>query len=148
MQASSPFTIERIFNAPVHIVWRAITDKNEMKNWYFDVSDFRPESGFEFTFTGGTEERQYVHLCKVVDVIPNKKLSYLWKYQGFPGESKVTFELSPEGNKTRLKLTHEGLESFPASIPDFAKENFAAGWNDIIGNILREYIDKTAAAGK
>lgn len=145
MQSSTPFTIERVFSATVDILWKAISDKNEMKNWYFDVSDFNPVPGFEFTFTGGTEERQYVHLCKVVEVVTNKKLSYTWKYEGYPGESKVTFELFPEGEKTRLRLTHDGLETFPSHIPDFAKESFAAGWNDIIGNILREYVDKKAA---
>ena len=128
-----PFIIERVFNAPVEVLWKAITDKNEMKQWYFDLKEFKAEPGFKFTFTGGKDDRQYLHLCEVKDVIPNKKLSYTWKYDNYPGESKVTFELFPENDQTRLKLTHEGLETFPANNPDFAKKNFAEGWTDIIG---------------
>jgi len=140
-----PFVIERIYNAPVDILWRAITDKNEMKKWYFDLEEFRAEPGFRFSFTGGKDDREYIHLCEVKEVIPMKKLSYTWKYKGYTGESKVTFELFPEGDKTRLKLTHDGLDSFPsADNPDLAKENFAQGWTDIIGRSLIEYIAKTA----
>ena len=27
-------------NAPVEKVWNALTEKEEMKKWYFDISDF------------------------------------------------------------------------------------------------------------
>ena len=143
-----PFTIERVFDAPVNVLWKAITDKDEMKQWYFDLKEFKAEPGFRFSFTGGADDRQYLHLCEVIDVIPDKKLSYTWKYDGYPGESKVIFELFPEGTKTRLKLTHEGLETFPANNPDFAKENFVKGWNEIIGISFREYIVKSAAGSR
>ena len=32
--------IERTYNAPVEKVWKAITDKEEMKQWYFDLDAF------------------------------------------------------------------------------------------------------------
>ena len=139
--ANEPFVIERTFNAPVEKVWKAITDKNEMKQWYFDLAEFKPEVGFEFQFEGGTENKRYLHLCKVTEVLPQKKLTYSWRYDGYEGNSFVTFELFSEGEKTRLKLTHAGLETFPAN-PDFAKENFVAGWNHIIGKSLPEYLEK------
>jgi hypothetical protein len=41
-----------------------------------------------------------------------------------------------------LKLTHEGLETFPASNTDFAKENFVAGWTHIVGTSLKEFVEK------
>jgi hypothetical protein len=44
-----------------------------------------------------------------------------------------------EGEKTRLKLTHLGLESFPHENPDFAAANFEKGWEDIIHKNLRGY---------
>src|SRR4029453_474683 len=109
---TEPLVFERTLNAPVEKVWKAITDKNDMKQWYFDIAEFKPEVGHEFRFYGGSEEKQYLHLCKEVGVITGQKLTYSWRYDGFPGMSYVTFELFPEGNKTRLKLTHEGLETF------------------------------------
>lgn len=141
---TTPFTIERTYNASMDTVWQAITDKNKMKQWYFDLPEFKPEVGFEFSFTGGPPERTYLHLCKVTEVVTGKKLTYSWRYDGYEGNSFVTFELFPEGNNTKLKLTHKGLETFPANNPDFAKENFAAGWNDIIGKSLKEFLEKKA----
>src|SRR4051794_1834313 len=92
MPASEPFVIERTYNAPVEKVWQAITDKDQMKQWYFDMAAFEPIVGFEFSFTGGTEEQSYLHLCKITEVIPYKKLAYSWRYDGYEGNSLVTFE--------------------------------------------------------
>lgn len=137
-----PFTIERTYNAPVSKVWQAITDKDKMKKWYFDLSAFKAEKGFEFQFTGqGPEGEKYIHLCKITDVVFEKKLAYTWRYEGHNGNSTVTFELFPEGDKTRVKLTHEGLDSFAGNGPAFAKESFAMGWTAIIGKNLKEFVE-------
>jgi uncharacterized protein YndB with AHSA1/START domain len=138
---TEPFVIERTYNAPVDKVWQAITDKNKMKQWYFDLKEFKPEVGFEFQFIGGSKEKSYLHLCKIIEVIPGKKLTHTWTYDSYPGESFVTFELFDEGDNTRLKLTHVGLETFPAE-PDFARTSFEKGWTHIIGKSLKEYLER------
>ncbi len=56
--------------------------------------------------------------------------------------SYVTFELFEEGDKTKLKLSHEGLETFPKNKLDFARESFAQGWKKIIGKNLPEFFEK------
>jgi uncharacterized protein YndB with AHSA1/START domain len=140
--SEQPYTIERVYNAPVAAVWKALTDKNEMKKWYFDLEEFKPEVGFVFEFEGGPEDRKYIHHCEVTEAIEHKKLTYSWAYVGYEGCSYVTFELFPEGKSTRLKLTHAGLETFPA-LKDFAKENFVAGWTEIIGKNLKEHLENT-----
>ena len=143
--SNAPFVIEKVYDAPAAKVWKAITDVNDMKQWYFDLAEFKPEVGFEFNFTAGPEEKLYKHVCKVIEVVPGKKLTYTWRYEGFEGNSAVSFELFPEGDKTRLKLTHTGLETFPSAVdPNFAKESFAAGWAEIIGNNLKTFVEKTA----
>lgn len=143
MKQHEPFTIERVYNAPVEKVWQAITDREQMKQWYFDLAEFKPEKGFEFQFTGqGHKGEQYLHLCKITDVIKEKKLAYSWTYQGLEGYSVVTFELFSEGSATRLKLTHEGLETFPKNNPDFAKESFMEGWTYITGTSLKNFLEK------
>jgi uncharacterized protein YndB with AHSA1/START domain/DNA-binding transcriptional ArsR family regulator len=140
---AEPFIIERTFDAPASKIWTAITEKNEMKLWYFDLAEFKPEVGFEFQFYGGTEKRRYLHLCKVTEVVAGEKLTYSWKYDGYPGESFVTFELFTQGDKTRVRLTHAGLETFPADeVPDLARKNFEQGWTEIIGTSLKEYLEK------
>ncbi|MBC8047360.1 MAG: SRPBCC domain-containing protein [Fimbriimonadaceae bacterium] len=141
---NQPFTIERTIDAPVEKVWKAITNKDDMKKWYFDLKEFKPEAGFKFQFVGEGKDRdkEYVHICEVTEVVPQKKLTYSWRYEGYEGNSFVTFELSPDGNKTILKLTHAGLETFPATIPDFARENFVEGWTSIIGESLTNFFSK------
>lgn len=141
---TSPFVIEQMLNAPAAIVWKAITDKTEMKQWYFDLTEFKPVVGFQFQFYGeGRKGEKYLHICKITEVIAEEKLTYSWRYQGYEGYSFVHFELFAEGDKTRLKLTHEGLETFPADNQDFAKESFAEGWTYIIGTSLKKYTDTT-----
>jgi uncharacterized protein YndB with AHSA1/START domain len=139
---SGPVIIERLLDASSDRVWEAITNNTQMKKWYFDLAEFKPEVGFEFTFNGGPPGRVFVHLCRITEVIPGKKLKHSWKYKGYEGNSSVTFELFPAGNKTRIKLTHEGLETFPITEHnDFAKENFMQGWTDIIGRSLKEFVE-------
>ena len=136
---AAPFVIERTLNAPVEKVWEALTNKEQMKQWYFDLSEFKPEPGFEFSFVGGTEEKSYVHLCKVTEAVPQEKLQHSWRYEGFDGNSLLTWELFPEGDQTRIKLTHEGLETFPPN-PDFARKNFEAGWTQIVGKNIADFL--------
>ena len=133
--------IERTFNAPVARVWKALTNADEMRVWYFDLKEFKPEVGFEFEFTVEHEGTKYHHLCKITEVIPQKKIAYTWRYAGEEGDSLVTFELFPEGDKTRLKLTHEGLETFP-KLPAYARTNFEKGWTEIIGSSLKQYVEE------
>lgn len=135
--------IERIYNAPIELVWKALTEKEQIRQWSFEVSDFKPEVGFEFTFRGGKDGIK-IHLSKVVEVITNKKLSYTWRYQGHVGDSLVTFELFPEGEKTKMRLTHEGIETIAINGPEFARENFIQGWTSIIGTLLKEFVEKAA----
>jgi uncharacterized protein YndB with AHSA1/START domain len=138
-----PFVIEQTYNAPVEKVWQAITDNDQMKQWYFKLEEFKPEVGFEFEFTGGSKDGpKYTHVCKVTEVIPGRKLTHTWKYKDYEGDSSVTWELFPEGDKTRLRLTHVGLETFPQNNPDFEKTSFSKGWTFITGTSLKNFVEK------
>lgn len=138
---TSPLIIEKSLNAPLEKVWKAISDRDTMSLWYFTLAEFKPEVGFEYTFDGGPPEKTYKHLCRVTAAEPNKKLAYTWRYEGYEGDSEVTFELFPEGDKTRLKLTHAGLETFPP-VDDFARKNFEMGWGSLIGELLPAFLEK------
>ena len=135
--------IERTFNAPVSRVWKALTDVEQMRQWYFELKEFKPEVGFEFEFSVEHKGMNYHHLCKITEVIPQKKLVHTWRYKGHEGDSLVTFELFADGDKTRLKLTHEGLETFPKT-PSFARKNFMEGWTEIIGSELKKFVESKA----
>jgi uncharacterized protein YndB with AHSA1/START domain len=139
-QPHDALVLERTLNAPVALVWRALTTKKDMCRWYFDLTEFQPQTGFEFQFLVEHEGNKYDHRCKVTEVIPLKKIAYTWRYEGHAGDSLVTFELFPEGSQTRLKLTHEGIESFP-NTPAFVRKNFEGGWTRLIGESLKQFVE-------
>jgi uncharacterized protein YndB with AHSA1/START domain len=134
-----PLVVERTFDAPVALVWKALTDKDDIKQWSFDIREFEPVVGFEFQFYAGKDVK-YLHRCKITEAIPGKRLAYTWRYEGNAGDSLVTFDLFAQGNKTRLRLTHEGLETFP-KIPAFARKNFMEGWTQIVGSSLKDFVE-------
>jgi uncharacterized protein YndB with AHSA1/START domain len=140
---NEPLIIERTYDVPVEVLWNAITDKNEMKKWYFDMKEFKAEKDFEFSFEGGTENKKYMHLCVVTEVIPQRKLTHSWRYEGYEGNSFVTWELAPDGKRTKLKLTHAGLETFPKDVSDLARNNFVEGWTEIINKSLLTYLENS-----
>lgn len=143
---NQPLVFERVYKAPIERVWRAITDKNEMKEWYFDLKEFKLEVGFQFEFMGcGKDESiKFVHKCEITEIIPGEKLTYTWRYDGYPGNSFVTFQLVKQDvNSTLLRLTHVGLETFPMDTLHFAQNNFVEGWNKILGTDLTNYLSKT-----
>jgi uncharacterized protein YndB with AHSA1/START domain len=139
-KSPDPLVIERTFNAEAAHVWRALTYVDAMRQWFFDLKEFQPRVGFEFQFEVEHEGKIYDHRCEVTEAVPQQKLAYTWRYNGYEGNSLVTIEVFPEGKATRVKLTHEGLETFPA-LPDFGRASFTRGWTHIIGAALKEYLE-------
>jgi len=139
---TKPVIVVQEYNTSIDKVWNALTNKEEMKYWYFNLPEFYAEEGFEFQFYGGKDENnQYLHLCKITDVSLQNKLSYSWRYDGYPGISFVTFEVFEKDSKTTLKLTHTGIETFENENSDFAKSEFEAGWNYILHTALKNYLE-------
>ena len=138
---TKPFIIEQTYNSSIDRVWSALTDIEKLKKWYFPMDDFQPQVGFTFRFSGTDKGITFWHKCVITEVIPPTKLVHTWTYEEYPGASVVTWELFDEGDKTRLKLTHTGLETFPQDNPSFAKESFAKGWTYITGTGLAKFLE-------
>jgi uncharacterized protein YndB with AHSA1/START domain len=136
---AAPLVKEVILDAPASRVWQALTDKDELKQWCFEMEAFKPEEGFEFQFYGEKDGDKFLHLCKVLEVEVEKKMKWLWSYENIPDDTYVTFELFPQGDKTKLRLTHEGLEKLPQD-GNYAKTNFVEGWNAILGDLLPQHL--------
>ena len=136
--------LETIFRVTVTRLWKALTDIHEMKQWYFPMLEaFLPEPGFETVFTVHNEGQEYPHRWKITEAIPNQKLGYSWRFDGFPGDSLLSFELFEVPEGTKLRLVHSGLQSFqPKQHPQLSKDNFEAGWNQIIGTALKTYLEQ------
>lgn len=141
MDRNEPLIVEHTLNAPVEKIWKALTNWEDMHQWYFTLEKFKPEKGFQFRFEGSDEGRKFIHHCEVKEAVENEILSYSWRYENYEGDSLVTFELFPEGSRTKVRLTHEGLGSFPDGDRSFARESFEAGWEHIIGTSLKNYVE-------
>jgi len=138
-----PIIVEQTFKASVDTVWNAITEIEQMRQWYFEsISSFKPEVGFETHFNVESQDRNFLHLWKVTEVVPFKMLAYNWKYENYPGDSFVKFELFEENKMTKLILTHQVLEDFPDDIPEFKRESGVEGWTFFINNRLKEFLEK------
>lgn len=138
---SAAIITEQVFNVPEKQLWSAITRKDEMSQWFFNnIPEFEPKVGFETSFLVSSEERDFTHLWKVTEVIPDKKIAYTWQYKEYLGQSKSSFEISENINQSTLKITCTGLETFPGTIPEFSRESCQQGWRYFM-NRLKGYIE-------
>ena len=136
-----PIVVEQTLDRSIETVWKAITNVTEMRQWFFEnIPDFEAKLGFKTVFEVSTGERTFTHLWEIVEVIPQKKIVYNWKYAEYPGDSLVTFELSPLNDKTVLTLSTKVKEDFPDTIPEFKWESCQGGWNYFIKDALNAYL--------
>ena len=139
-----PIIVEQTFNTSIETVWNSITEIDQMRQWYFEnIPSFKPEVGFETQFNVQSKDRNFLHMWKVTEVVPMKKITYNWKYENYPGDSFVVFELFKENNMTRLRLTHQVTESFPEDIPEFLRESGVEGWTYFIKKSLKAFLEKS-----
>lgn len=138
---SQPVIVEATFDAPITKVWKAITDRDEMIQWYFDnIPDFKPEVGFKTAFNVKAESRDFYHQWEVTEVEPLKKLVYQWSFKDIPGKSPSIWELEVVNDEVLLRLTATGLDKFPADIPEFTWESCFGGWNYFLKERLKNYL--------
>jgi uncharacterized protein YndB with AHSA1/START domain len=97
-------------------VWEYLTKPELISQWLMET-DFEPIVGLDFQFkTKPIPKFDFdgIVYCKVVEVVPYKKLSYSWK--GGPGDVKVTMDsiviwtLTAKDNGTELFLEHSGFK--------------------------------------
>ena len=141
-QPSQPIVVEQVFDVSRETLWKAITEREQMIKWFFDsISEFRPEVGFETQFDVDAGERNFHHLWKIIDLVPGDRIVYDWRYPDFPGAGTVTFEVFEKAEGSRVRVTNEGLETFPLGIPEFSRQSCEAGWKYFIQENLKNYLE-------
>ena len=136
--------LERVLADPPPVVWRAITDRAQLREWFpcdVEVEGGVWATGAAITFVFPADVIDMTLTGTVLEVDMPRSLAYTW------GDEVLRFELSPEGEGTRLVLVDE----LPAA---FAARN-AAGWEDCLDRLQglapapdawREHFDAYAAA--
>lgn len=139
-----PIVVAEMFTISKEKLWNSITSIKEMKQWYFEMlPDFKPEVGFKTAFDVQSEDRNFHHIWTITEVIPYKKISYLWQFEEYQGKSISHFEIEELGKQTKLSVTVDVLADFTENIPEFKPESCRAGWEYFIKLRLKNYIEKT-----
>ncbi|HKC04157.1 MAG TPA: SRPBCC family protein [Sphingomicrobium sp.] len=125
--------LERTLDAPADKVWRYLTEADLRREWFMGGTDARPDSEFELINDHdnlSTEAAPYPESYaqykgtkwneKVLRFDPPRLLETT--FQGGKN-GQVTYELFPEGDRTRLVVTHSGITSGTGA------QDFGSGWN-------------------
>ena len=114
-------------------VWRALTDPVQLAEWLLPVVDFKLEPGAAFTFrTQPYPGWDGSVNCRILEIEPQRKLSYTWAVGDMEIDTVVTFTLTPTSSGTRLSLVQSGFK------PD-QKQNFGGaryGWRKMGGQLV------------
>jgi uncharacterized protein YndB with AHSA1/START domain len=94
--------VERELPWPPEKIWRALTQPHLIEEWLMK-NDFQPVVDHRFNLRGDWGAVD----CRVLEVQPNRSLSYTWEAFGL--ESVVTWTLAPAGNGTRLRMEQSGF---------------------------------------
>ena len=141
----APIIVTHTFPVRPDTVWRAITELDLMRQWYFDnIPSFKAQVGFKTQFPVQSQGRLFTHLWRVTEVVPQKKIVCRWRFEEYPGDSFVTFELWEQKGATTLTLTVNVTESFPEDIPEFQRESCVGGWEYFIGERLKNFLAKAS----
>jgi uncharacterized protein YndB with AHSA1/START domain len=137
----STYTIERDIEieAPVDVVWRTITEAEQIRTWFSDLVDLdaRPGAVGSLTFRADSDDPHVVDIT-VVATEPLHRFSFRWCYP--PGDQAtvdnstlVTFTLIADGDaRTRLRVAETGLDEL--EWPDDDKQKYVDehrhGWQE------------------
>lgn len=121
------------------LVWSALTDPELLGRWLM-ANDFEARVGHRFTFRTDPVPAQGftgVIECEVLRVDPPRELAISWASAHL--DTTVTWRLVPEGDGTRLFLTHDGFdESDPRQA--LTMKILGGGWRGHLVGRMRELL--------
>jgi uncharacterized protein YndB with AHSA1/START domain len=131
MRGTESIDLHFDFPDPPATVWRALTEPALLEAWLMP-NDIAPIVGHKFNFrTQPIGDWNGIVDCEVMEVVPEKKLSYTWlggsendDAYGHKLDTLLTFTLTPNADGgTHLHLIHEGFQA-----DDYAFKMLGQGW--------------------
>lgn len=119
---------EHFYAHPPAAVWRALTQPELLARWWA-AGDIRPIVGHRFDLDMGQWGKQP---CEVVAAEPERLLRF--RFATGTLDTIITWELIPEENGTRLKLTHEGF-NLDSPMGRQALEGMKPGWPAVLARL-------------
>jgi uncharacterized protein YndB with AHSA1/START domain len=134
-----------VIDASPGVVFKAIADPNELTKWFPDQVILEPSIGGKVRFSSLKEthpleklDMDYFMEGTIKELVPDKKLSYTWKFKNIPRfpETTVIWELEKiDPNKTKVKLTHLGFTGEEKGMTSL--ESHDKGWTDALNKLTK-----------
>lgn len=143
--SEAPIVIEETYAVSSAAVWRAITEVNEMRQWFFpSIEAFEAVVGFATSFNVECEGQVFDHQVVISDVVDGKRLAYGWRYGGFPGDSTVSWDIGAAEGGTHLTLSHQDWHTLCVGQDSevFSREACEAGWRYFVSDSLKKYLER------
>ncbi|MFJ8064397.1 SRPBCC domain-containing protein [Psychrobacillus sp. NPDC096426] len=127
-----------ILNAPIQKVWDKVSTSEGIASWFMP-NDFKLEKGHKFHIQSPFGPSP----CKVTEVNPPNKLSFIWDTEGW----FVSFILNEMGEQTEFTLIHGGWKQPDALISkanqksSVIHETMSQGWVGIVQRGLRKAVE-------
>jgi uncharacterized protein YndB with AHSA1/START domain len=126
--------LAREFDAPRHLVWRAIVEPQHMAKWWgprgftttVDEIDLKPGGLWKYTMHGPNNDH-YPNQSVFLEIVPNERIAYTQAghREGGPGTSFVATWTFESIGSQRTRVTMQAL--FPtAADRDFCIQEFGA----------------------
>lgn len=137
-----PLTVERSIwiNAPRERVWRAITETEQIRQWwgqYWNIPALEVGATVEF---GEVDDPMHATIA-VLD--PPREFSLQWppQPQYHSIDMYTTFRLEEENGGTRVTVTETGLEAIPESIRQERFEATLRGYETVLAD-LKTHVER------
>jgi uncharacterized protein YndB with AHSA1/START domain len=128
MNAPPVIHLAHFYVKPPSAVWRALTDPQLHSRWWA-AGDVRPIVGHHFDLDMGPFGKQP---CEVMEVETERLLRY--RFAAGTLDTIITWRLEPEGQGTRLTLTHEGF-NLDSPLSRRAFEGMKPGWPAVLARL-------------
>ncbi len=126
-------SIELELRHPPAKVWRALTEPELLAEWLLPVVDLRLAPGATFKFRREPMPGwDGVVDCRLLELEPQRKLSYTWTVGDMELDTVVTFTLTPTATGTHLSLVQSGFK--PSQKQAFGGARY--GWRLMGGKLV------------
>jgi uncharacterized protein YndB with AHSA1/START domain len=102
---------EIVIDAPAEVVWRTITEPDQIRLWFADRVELEPRPGATGRLTFDTADGDLVATLTVQSAEEPSRLAYVWEHPAGNDPLLVEFTLVAEApERTRLRVQETGLD--------------------------------------